>query len=241
MRTPERRASSLDPAPGSLHRKAVEAGMPSSLMSRHRPIIVIGGILVSVSVVIVGMTLQRPEPPTYAPSPVEPRPVGEEQVGPLVRTVDATVPDQWVHFSFRDGSVIADPGPRNWDLAFRRFGIIANGGDGFAGHGGIVDLGETPFDSVRVLPEQGYVQTEVRGDSVNAAIERWYSYSIFSHLLQPLPKVYGVRTADGRYAKMRIRGYYCAGATPGCVTIEYVFQGDGSRDVGGPSRIAESR
>lgn len=212
--------------------------MPSSILSRYRPILAIGGILVSAAVVVVGLTLQRPEPPTYAPSPVEPRPVGEERVGPLVRTVDATVPEQWVPFSFRDGSVIHDPGPLEWDLAFRRFGIIVNGGDGFAGHGGIIDLGEVPFDSVRILPEEGYVQTQARGDSVNAAIERWYSYSIFSHLLHPLPKVYAIRTADRRYAKMRILGYYCAGATPGCVTVQYVFQGDGTREVGAPSRIA---
>jgi hypothetical protein len=38
-----------------------------------------------------------------------------------------------------------------------------------------------------------------------------------------------VRTADGRFAKMRILSYYCTGATPGCVTFEYVYQGSGSR------------
>ena len=208
--------------------------MFASFLSRHRAIIVIGGILALASAVVVAFTLQRPDPPTFAPSPVEPDPVGEELAGPLVRTVDATASDEWTFFSFRTGAVVTDPGPLEWDLAFRRFRIIANGGDGFAGQGGIVDLGEVPFDSVRALPADGYAGTRARGDSVNEAIERWYSYSIFSHLLSPDPRVYGVRTADGRYAKMEILGYYCPGAQPGCMTIRYVFQGDGSREVAAP-------
>ncbi len=41
--------------------------------------------------------------------------------------------------------------------------------------------------------------------------------------------MYAIRTADGRYAKVEIVGYYCPGAEPGCLTLRYVYQGDGSR------------
>ena len=44
-----------------------------------------------------------------------------------------------------------------------------------------------------------------------------------------------VRTADGRYAKLEILGYYCPGAHPGCLTFRYVFQGDGTPLVGAPA------
>jgi HmuY protein len=48
--------------------------------------------------------------------------------------------------------------------------------------------------------------------------------------LHPKPNVYIIRTADGKYAKMRIISYYCdGGQASGCFTIEYIYQGDGSR------------
>lgn len=200
---------------------------------RNRRALVIGGGVGLVATILVLLTLQRPTPPMYAPSPVQPDSAGEARVGPLVRTVDATASDAWSFFSFQAGSVVPDPGPTDWDLAFRRFQVIANGGSGFFGEGGILDLGEIAFDSVRTVPVEGYVPTVARGDSVNAAIREWYDYSFLSHLLTPRPRVYAVRTADGRKAKMEILGYYCPGAQPGCPTFRYVYQGGGGPNLHG--------
>jgi hypothetical protein len=86
------------------------------------------------------------------------------------------------------------------------------------------------FEGVSHVPETGYVVAE-KSDSVNAALEDWYDYSMTSHVLQPKETVYAIRTADGRYAKIEILGYYCAGALPGCTTFRYVYQGGGSTDV----------
>lgn len=44
-----------------------------------------------------------------------------------------------------------------------------------------------------------------------------------------------MRTADGRYAKLEMVGYYCPGARPGCPTFRYVYQGDGTTAVDVPS------
>lgn len=187
----------------------------------------VAGAFVLLVVLLVGMTLRRPEPPVYAPSPVPPRPAGDRLVGPELVTVDATDGTRWQFFSFDRGAVIDRPGPLDWDLAMRRFQVIVNGGARLAGAGGIIDLGEVPFEAVSAVPLDGYVGTRVRSDSVNLAVQRWYSYSFTSHLLSPKPRVYGVRTADGRYAKLQFVGYYCPGATPGCVTFRYVYQGAG--------------
>jgi hypothetical protein len=43
--------------------------------------------------------------------------------------------------------------------------------------------------------------------------------------------VWAVRTADGRYAKLEMVGYYCPGPQPGCPTFRYVYQGDGTTRV----------
>lgn len=111
----------------------------------------------------------------------------------------------------------------DWDLAFRRFHIIANAGPGFPGDGGVIDLGPVAFDSVTSVPAAGYVPTALAGrDSTNAAIERWYRYGFTSHLLTPLGHVYAVRAADGRHhVRLEILGYYCPGARPGCVTVRW--------------------
>ena len=95
--------------------------------------------------------------------------------------------------------------------------------------------GDLLADGVGVEPEglacsrAGHAVVGAPGDSVNPALERWYDYGFTSHLLTPKPGVYAVRTAEGDYAALRFLSYYCPGARAGCVTFEYVYQGDGSR------------
>lgn len=197
------------------------------------PVSLVAGAVAFVLVLalLVASSLSRRDPPTFAPSPVASRPAGDRLVGPEQVTVDARDAGRWRYFSFAGGSVVENPGPLDWDLAFRRFQVIANGGPGFAGDAGILDLGEVPLDSLRVLPDTGYVATTVRSDSVNSAVQRWYTYSFLSHLLSPKPRTYAIRTADGRYAILAFIGYYCPGAQPGCVTFRYVYQGAGGRSL----------
>lgn len=187
-----------------------------------------GVALAVVVVTLVALTLRRPEVPTYTPTPAAPAEVGASLAGPVLYTVDATSPDRWRHFSFRVGSVVDESGPRSWDLGFRRFQIIANGGPGFQGDAAIRDLGAVRFETVRAVPTDGYEKSVSSPDPSNAAIARWYSYGFFSHVLTPKPHVWAIRTADGRYAKIELVSYYCPGAQPGCVTFRYVYQGDGS-------------
>jgi hypothetical protein len=214
---------------------AVRVVQRSEQNGKRLPIglVVVGVGFLLTLVAILAMSLNRVEPPTFAPSPLQPRPAVDRLVGPELVTVDARDPARWQFFSFATGSVVENPGPVGWDLAFRRFQVIANGGAGFAGSGGVLDLGEIPFDSLRAVPEHGYSTTTVRSDSVNAALHRWYDYSFLSHLLSPKPRTFAVRTADGRYAMLEFVGYYCPGAMPGCVTFRYLYQG-----AGGPAMAA---
>ena len=192
------------------------------------------GIIVVLAVVLVTMSFEGPAVEARVPTPPDPAEAGDALVGPIVYTVDASSTGEWQFFDFSRGSVVRDPGPVDWDLAFRRFHIIANGGPGFSGSGGIIRLEETDFDAVRELPDTAYVETTARRDSTNAAIARWYAYGWTSHLLSPHPAIYGVRTADGRYAKLELVGYYCPGAQPGCMAFRYAYQGAGGRSVAAP-------
>ena len=195
------------------------------MISRRARVVLAVAAMVVVAATLVALSLRRPSVPAYAPTPLSPRKVGRALVGPVLYTVDATSPERWRRFAFRLGSVIDDAGPLDWDLAFRRFQIIASGG--------VVDLGEVAFAAVTSAPESGYQATEGESEPRNPALASWFRYGFFSHVLTPRPRVWAVRTADGRYAKIEIVSYYCPGFQPGCLTFRYVFQGDGSRRFDG--------
>ena len=188
------------------------------------------GALVVAAVLLVAASLNRPEPPTYAPTAAAPRDVGDALDGPVTYTIDASAPESWRYFDFSSGSLVESPSPTGWDLGFRRFNVIANGGEGFQGQGGAVALEDVTFDAVTGAPDGEYQPSVARRDSANAAFDRWYDYGFSSHLLTPKPRVYVVRTADGRYAKLEILSYYCPGAQPGCITFRYLYQGAGGPD-----------
>lgn len=187
---------------------------------------VIGALLIA-AVLFVMSSLRGPELQWYPVSSAEPREVGDSLVGPIIYTVDSRE-DRLTYFDFSRGSVIqGDPDPLGWDLAFRRFTVLANGGSGLTGRGGIRDLGEVSFGSVTSVPEDGYAVNDAVPELANPAMVQWYDYSWTSHVLKPKPKVFAVRTADGRYGIFEILSYYCPGAQAGCITIRYMYQGAG--------------
>lgn len=172
-------------------------------------------VLVVVAVGLVALTLRQPDVPMYAPTPLVPKNAATALVGSVLYTIDATASDRWQYFSLRVGTVVANPGPGEWDLGFRRYQVIANRG--------ARDLGAVVFDGVRTVPADGYVATEGGAEPKNPALAGWYDYGFFSHVLKPKPHVWAVRTTDGRYAKLEFVGYYCPGSRPGCVTFRYLF------------------
>lgn len=192
--------------------------------SRRPPILVLvmgGAFVLLVASLLIG-SLARPEFPPFALTPPRPVAVGDSLVGPAIYTVDASATDRWRTFDFSRNAAV-DAGP--WDIAFRRFHVIAAPG------GGIVDLGAVPFDSVRELPVAGYLPNTDAPDTTNPGVGKWYSYSMLSHLLTTKHHVYGVRTARTTYAKLELLAYYCKDAGTACVTFRYAYQGDGSRRV----------
>lgn len=187
-------------------------------------------VFLLVIISVVGASFMRPKPFSFPPTPIQPQPDREGFVIDTI-TVDARDGSQWIFFNFDMGSVVEDPPSDGWDLAINRFHIVTNGGADYAGQGGAVALA-LPWDSVTEAPRNGYTMTAGRlGDSApaaNPALERWYEYSFFAHTLDPKKETYVIRTAGGHYAKLRIVSYYCPEATPGCMTIAYGYQNDGT-------------
>ena len=196
----------------------------------RRPIglYVVGGVFFLVIVTVVASSFVRPDPASFVPSSVDPRPPTDRFVVDTV-TVDGRDGSSWAYFDFEKRSAVGGP-LAGWDLAFSRYHIVVNGGDGYPGAGGAVAIG-APWEDVTEAPVTGYATTEgALGDGpATPGLERWYRYGFFSHLLEPKDETYVIRTAEGRYAKLRILSYYCPQATPGCLTLVYGYQGDGSR------------
>jgi hypothetical protein len=192
--------------------------------SRRPPVLVLamgGAFVLLVASLLIG-SLARPEFPPFSLTPPRPMAVGDTLVGPATYTLDASATDRWRTFDFGRNAAV-DSGP--WDIAFRRFHLIAAPG------GGIVDIGVVPFDSVRELPAGGYLANTDAPDTTNPGVGKWYSYSMLSHLLTTKHHVYGIRTSGAKYAKLELLAYYCKDAGTACITFRYAYQGDGSRRV----------
>ncbi len=175
---------------------------------------------------------------TYSPSPYRPEEVGERLVGPVVYTVDARSKEMWMYFDFSRGSVVPVDNPKtgDWDLSIRRHVIRTNGGATNPNGQAALSAIEGPdLSAVSRVPDEAEFVSDVRAKKrlhpYNPVVDKWYKYSYTTNVLLPKPIVYLVRTQDGKYAKMRIVSYYCKGNISGCMTIEYVYQGDGSRSL----------
>ena len=194
----------------------------------------VGLLFVVLVATMVASSLTRPAVETFVPTPPRPGEVDDEFVGPRDYTVDATVHDSWVYFDFSRGSVVEIGSRRSldWDIAFQRHRMITNGGaTNSLGMAGVVDIGSIPPGTELQAPATGYVSDEQSGNNTrNPVLENWYDYSWTSHLLSPTNSSYALRTADGKYAVVKFLGYYCPGAQPGCITFQYRYAGNGSRE-----------
>ena len=187
------------------------------------PIVLISGFVLFV--IVIGFLLVSSMTPREAlefpPTIPQPRDTTLTSVVYDTVTIDAHDEVAWHFFDFDRASPVVPPDTAGWDLAFRRFTIVPAGG--------VVDLGVSAFEAVGEAPTTGYVESTFGHDTLNTAIDRWYTYSVISHLLEPNGHVYVLRTAESRYAKLELLSYYCPGVVAGCPTFRYVYRPDGGR------------
>ncbi len=166
-----------------------------------------------------------------------------------VRTVrnlqaDTANTGRFTYFRLSDSSIVtgADTASNRWDIAFRATTVIINGGPIRFGQGGAIVLTGTDFNTLAEVPASGW---RVDSTAANLAIpvgsdRAWYNYNQATNIISPIPGVVlGIRTGDGRFAKLQILSYYLnAPANPNGFTdrarvysFRYVFQPNGSRVV----------
>lgn len=156
--------------------------------------------------------------------------------GGVVETlVDATSDTAYAYLDLETGlaATPADPFDSDaWDVAFRRYYVITNGG--VSGTGGCAAARlTTAFDAITEPPETGYVPDalDIEEDEDTStdsafnggvdAVNDWYDYDPATHRLSPRDVTFVVRTVEGHFFKIQMLGYYDGAGTPGMVRFRW--------------------
>lgn len=198
-------------------------------------------------IMVSQMNLKMPDLSNQKPdklftlSPLNPAEAGQKLTDSIIYSFEATDTDNWTFFDFSRGSVISGitspREPKGWDLAFSRAKIAANGGDkSNKGQVSVAKLETTDFNSITKVPEKINFINETSPPSTpetnSVSFEQWYKYSFWDHFLKSYKNVFIIRTGEGNYAKMQIMNFYCekeGKRTSSCYSIQYVYQGNGSK------------
>ncbi len=185
-------------------------------------------------------TASDPEPVILQATTIRDLPADPTTIDPATGPRPGT--GRFTFFNLRTGLVVpnTDSLTTNWDLGFRGTTIIVNGGTGRRGNAGVI-IRQGLFNEVLEAPESGFAQDNPpTGFAIpNTASNGWYNYDAPRNLITPIAgRVFIIRTADGRFAKLEILSYYRgapavldANSASRFFTFRYVFQADGSRNV----------
>lgn len=141
----------------------------------------------------------------------------------------------------------ADSATTKWDIGFRGTTIITNSGVSGPGNAGAFVYVGT-FEDLKEVPTDSTFRTDL--SLTNLAIptgsnKGWYVYNAPVNLVTPIPgRVFVIRTATQKFAKLEILNYYKGGVTPAVTasdndkirkqrfyTFRYLYQPDGSRKL----------
>ncbi|MEZ4700747.1 MAG: HmuY family protein [Rhodothermales bacterium] len=222
----------------------------------HRPL-----ALLLAAAILAGCDSAEPDPAGPLPVATLTDIAADPTTGRDPQTGAPIASGRYTLVSLRTGDIVlassetdrADSASTAWDLGFQGTNIIVNGGASGPGQGAAV-LQTALFDEVVQAP----ADTELRVDGLAScptatgdpgpsfaicpgAGNGWYAYDPAANRITPIAgRTLVVRTADGRFAKVRILSYYqgnppvdqITAQTPSrYYTLEYVFQEDGSRTL----------
>ncbi len=132
--------------------------------------------------------------------------------GSFLLTLDVASRERWVPVHLGQGMVVDLEGDA--DLLLRRYVIRAPAG--------AKNLGSVPLEQADPHTGGSWVRDErADGDWKNAAIDRWYDYSMSNHLLTAKGYTYAIKRRAGGTATLRVESYYCDPPGSGCMTLRY--------------------
>ena len=180
------------------------------------------------------------------PTPEKP---GTLEVKEIMLSRKTNYGNDWIYFSLKEGKEIevAEEDHMNnlsWDLAFNRYNIRTNSGLSGKGQGGASDTEVTDMKAVTTVPNGNFVVdtaakitgsftgsgiTEVES-TLNKALGEAIKFAGPPPTYTPNNHVYIVKTADGKYAKIKVLGFHNEKGKSGFVSFQYVYQPDGTKN-----------
>ncbi len=122
--------------------------------------------------------------------------------------------DTIAYYSLRENKQIdkSEAETTNWDICFTRTNIYVNQGFRGPGNGGAFVLRGADFGTLAALPADSTFYEEksatIRAIPTGSG-KGWYNYNMETSEITPIPGVVlAIRTADGKYAKVKILSYY---------------------------------
>lgn len=178
----------------------------------------------------------------------DPKPVViQQELEVKTQVFDARAYDKWVYFSFVQDKIVEIENfstSLDWDIAFHRFDVRTNSGASGPGQGGSINMGKVAFDAIGEAPLEGYVPNDsisiipkagdwmnpvrVPGDTVMAT---WMHFSGPPPQYLLSNEIFVLKTAEGKYVKIWLKDYYNDNAESGFVSMQYLYQKDGSRHL----------
>lgn len=155
-------------------------------------------------------------------------------------TVDATSFATWSYFSFEEGKVVEVSDyahDETWDMGFHRTDVRLNGGASGKGRGAGLETTTTKLSDITSVPSEGFVEDVMNDEIVvamppkyetqpmNEEISKWASLDMSSMppIVSLSGKVYIVRTAKGKYAKVKFIDFTNDKGKNGYVTFQYIY------------------
>lgn len=155
--------------------------------------------------------------------------------------------NDWIYFSFSTGKEVTGITEKNkterldWDIAFNVNNMRTNSGKSGKGKGGAIALKETDLSKVTTVPTTGYeVDKDIDIIEKIPPIPPLMMKSTGNQVLAkaitfdgPPPRytieknVFVIKTADGKYAKIKFSSFYNKEGKSGYVSFKYVYQADG--------------
>ena len=155
--------------------------------------------------------------------------------GSTETVADAQSSEAWVYFDLDTSTAVENPDAANrvWDLAFRRFASMTNGGDSGSGdaagtrvvgedYTALAQAPDGPWILDRTVPGQVDPRMAAVDSTLSSTDDNWYSYNPSTHVLSARSDIfYVLRTTAGNYFKIQMTGYYDAAGSPGFVKFNW--------------------
>ncbi len=123
---------------------------------------------------------------------------------------------EWVYFSFANGEVtVTDPATAtNWDMCFKFYNVLINGGSNGSAGVEIAYVDDVLFADVAAAAASGYVTDAVDADAFETD-GSWYDYNTETHAMSLNGRVWFMHLADDSYLKLEWDNLFDAAGTSG--------------------------